>query len=232
MRRPTDRLLPRATVALAATLALSACRTAGGPDRGPAKVEELVTWVERMHVETELTRQRTDEVVEALRDLVAPDSSVDPAQAYATYLEAIERVDEQTTRLRDTYEPMQKASGPVFAQWQKDLDQFHSDSLRNRSEERLAATKGRFEAIVAAAGPALQQADELLKSFRDHALFLGHDFNAASLAAIEQDLVAVTDLAGQVDRGLAESMAASQDYVENAAPPLRAMPAGPDTGGR
>lgn len=212
-------LSPRPSVWLLFPLVLGAC--ASNPqESAPAKVEELVTWVERMHVECELSRQAVAAAYARLRTLAAADfRNEDVVTAYARYVQAIDAAEQQAKAFGATVGPVKAAGVPVFTQWQQDVNQIESETLRQKSQMRLAVTRERYDAILTVAEPAQQEFTALVRSLRDIALFLGHDMNTQALMDIQDDARAIATATEALDRKLEQSLRAARSYVDQAALP-------------
>ena len=92
----------------------------------------------------------------------------------------------------------------------------------------MHATRGRYDAIVAAVEPAQVSLDAFNKGLRDHALFLSNDFNPASLAALKDDVKNLSNLASSLDKQFDECLLATRAYIETAALPVRVVAAAPE----
>lgn len=139
------------TLALALPLALgtAACSTVSGvtngfksvfspsSEVGPDKVDDLLSRIERVYVECELSQQSSRAALESLESLVSADFSGDPVAAYTKFLEAAEGSKKQAQSLRDSVGPMKEAAGPFFDKWASDLAQFSSMDMRLHSQNRL-----------------------------------------------------------------------------------------------
>jgi hypothetical protein len=186
----------------------------------------MVTWIERVHVEAERSRDAVADAFERLNTLAAGRFDKDPAAVmYARFVQSIDVAEQQTKRFRDCVGPMQKSAEPVFRQWQQDISSIASERLRQRSELRYAVAKERYDAIHAVAVPAQDQFDGFVRSLRDHATFLAHDLNAGSIDDIQEEVKLVAQTALELDHNMESTMAAARAYVEQsalpAAPPAR-----------
>ena len=202
---------------------ITGCALFSGKKGGPAQVDDLAGSVERTYVDSELSKERVRAAVHALQAIVETSYDGDAVAAFAVFLEAIEASEQQAERLRSSVESMKGAAEPVFKQWNDDLDEFTSAEMRQRSTARLAATRQRYDSIVAAVDPAQAAYDALNKGLRDHALFLSHDLNPASLTAIRDDVRNLANLADDLGKRLDECLLATRAYVSSAALPVRAV---------
>ncbi|MEM7516739.1 MAG: DUF2959 family protein [Planctomycetota bacterium] len=188
---------------------------------GPSRVEDLVTRVEAVHVECEVSRERLRESVSTLHRVLDTASQNDPLESFAALETALKESEKQARSLRDSIAPLKKAASPFFEQWSNDLGAFTSVSLRQRSQERLAETRARYDAVIATVEPAQALYDSFNVALRDHILFLGHDFNASSVAVIQGEVehldARALELAGIFESGMTKT----RDYIVSTAPPLR-----------
>lgn len=196
----------------------------------PARVNDLVSWVERVHVESELARQQARNVVELLSEITESKFEGTAVEAYSRFIAALEESETQAEALRAAVTPMKASAEPVFDQWEKDLAQFASPSMRSKSESRMQRTKDRYEDVVRSVDPAQTALDSLNRSLRDHALFLSSDFNAHSIALIREDVSDLTGVADDLSGRFDLCLDAAQEYVNNYALPSNSSVAAPSPG--
>jgi predicted component of type VI protein secretion system len=205
-----------------------ACTTGASQQRAPEQVDALVGWVERVHLEADRSKVALADSFERLNTLAAGKFGREPVvTVYARFVQAIDAAEQQSRRFGEAVAPMQESARPVFEQWQVDVSTIGTERLRQRSEMRLAVSRERYEAIVAAAVPAQQQLEAYVRTLRDHATFLAHDLNPGALDAIQEDVKEVAKAARTLDRGLDDCLVAARAYVEQAALPASPGPAAP-----
>ena len=226
---------PRSLIAIAFVLpgaALTSCGLFSSDTAGPAQVDDLVGWVERVYVESELSKDNVQVSVTKLQAIVSAEFGANAVQAYTEFVESVDRAEQQADKLRDTIGPMKSAAEPVFEKWEEDLEQFSSPAMRERSFARMTATRERYEQIVAAVEPAQVAYDELVAGLRDHALFLGNDFNPGALSAVQEDVRRLSALAAEIDGRFDAALMAARAYVDSSALPgnVAAPPGGAPQG--
>ena len=190
---------------------------------------DLVDWIEKVHVECEVSSGTVRETLGTLAVLASRNQG-DSAAAYAEFVEAIRRSEQQAQKLRSSVSPMRSASEPVFGRWAADLAAYTNPRMRQHSERRLADTRSRFNAIIAAIEPTQAAYETLNMGLRDIALFLGHDLNAAALSEIEGDVRALAQLAAELDGKFGTCLQASRNYMDSRVMP--AQPAAPQAPGQ
>lgn len=215
------RTFGQASALLTAGLLLTSCGIFSSEAPRLATVDDLVSSVERVHTESELGQDAARQSVEILRALVTHDYGPhgDAVRTYEAFLSSIEMAERRANIFAESVERMESAAGPVFEQWEADLHAFTSPSMRERSQARYEEAKARFDSVSTASEPTLMAFRQLLVGLRDHALFLGHDFNEVSIAAIADDFQQLTVAAEDVDDNFNETQRAAQAYFA-----MRAMP--------
>jgi hypothetical protein len=101
----------------------------------------------------------------------------------------------------------------MFAQWTEDLESFGNISMRQRSQERLEATRQRYDAILSATLAAQLAYDAFNGDLTDQALFLENDYNASSVAVVAAEQEGLRGRARELARRLEAVNTACQEYV-------------------
>ena len=155
------------------------------PDSSLEEVDGLLGGVERAHLECERSQIESLAALDALHAVVAPDFRGDAILAYERLESALETSLRQAEALRATIDPMSRAAEGVAVQWETDLEAMDSDAMREKSRTRLMETAEAYLAVHGRLVAACEAFDRFNVGLGDHALYLGHDLNAASVAGIE-----------------------------------------------
>ena len=216
-----NRSMTRSCVVALCLAGLTGCSTFplsfSKPKSGLEQVDTLLARIEQVQAETLLARQRAHFALGTLQSIVAESYDGDASQTFSEFLLAIERSEKQASQLEASLAPMQRAADKMVAQWTADLEEFSSPEMRDRSQTRLDDTRRRYQAILDAVEPAHSAFEAFNLGLRDHALFLGHDFNSTSVSMIEGDVQALALRAVELDRRFDECLAAAQSYVQTTA---------------
>lgn len=190
-----------------------------GDDDTLSQVDNLLTQIERVHTESELSKAQVRATIATLQQIASPEFGGDAVAAHTEFLETITTAEEQADELRSTVKPMKKMADGVFKKWANDLAEFSSDEMRQRSQIRLEKTRRRYDALLAEVEPAQWAFDAFNRGMRDHALFLGHDFNATAVSEIGEGVSSLSRQAEDLDQRFDACLIAAQDYVQAAALP-------------
>ena len=105
------------------------------------------------------------------------------------------------SRIRD----VESVAEALFAEWQQELGQYSSASLRAKSEQQLRQTRARYGEMLGAMKRAEARLEPALQPLRDQVLFLKHNLNARAVAGLKGEVARVD---AQVNRLVAELDAA------------------------
>jgi Protein of unknown function (DUF2959) len=84
----------------------------------------------------------------------------------------------------------------LFAEWQEELNQYTSSSLRRSSARKLQETKNKYAQLIGAMKRAEKKIDPVLSAFKDQVLYLKHNLNAQAIASLQSELASIeTDVA-------------------------------------
>lgn len=106
----------------------------------------------------------------------------------AKYDEIKTTYDACTARAGDVSEriaAIEDVAGALFKEWEAELEQYSSASLRQVSERQLAQTRGGYQKLLTAMRTAESRMKPVLATFKDQVLFLKHNLNAQAIASLE-----------------------------------------------
>jgi hypothetical protein len=82
-------------------------------------------------------------------------------------------------------EGVRSVAHALFAEWEKELDQYTSKTLRSRSESTLRSTRQRYDRLMLLMQRAADRMEPVLATLRDQVLFLKHNLNAQTVAGLD-----------------------------------------------
>lgn len=198
------------------------------PVEGPASIETMITQVQHLLNDAEMARAEIKLAMASLRSLAAQRFDGNAVASFQSFKVAVQKSHDQADQLGRTSLPMKRTARPVFDRWRQGLTAIHSSTMRRRSQARLDHARSKYDAIERTLEAAETGLQKFNQGLRDHELFLGHDFNAQSLASIQGDVRQMGRLAAEVDGRIALCQTAARQYTESVAlPSTRAEGAGP-----
>lgn len=178
------------------------------------EVDDLLARVESVQVESTVSKERAHAALALLASLVHPQFGGDPAKTFESFKSSIEASEQEAQRLGESVGPLKEAAEQVFQRWTHDLEGIGNTRLRAQSHVRLEETRARYESVLASVTTALVTFDAFNADLRDHALFLGHDFNAAAVGAVRGEVLALAERKRDLDQRLEACDGAARRYVE------------------
>ncbi len=90
-------------------------------------------------------------------------------------------------RVRD----METVAADLFREWEEEIKQISSDSMKSSSRDQLRQTRERYAEMHAALKRAEKSMEPVLTKFRDHVLYLKHNLNAQAIASLKGEAVSI-----------------------------------------
>jgi DNA repair exonuclease SbcCD ATPase subunit len=117
-------------------------------------------------------------------------------QLKSEYDESVARADAVRKRVRD----METVAADLFKEWEGEIQQIQSESMRAGSRDQLRQTRARYEELHTALKRAEESMNPVLGKFRDHVLYLKHNLNAQAIASLKGESVSIqNDIAKLID---------------------------------
>ena len=86
---------------------------------------------------------------------------------------------------------VEDVSEALFDEWEDELGQYTSPTLRQSSKKQLDQTKREYAKLIAAMKKAESKIDPVLRPLRDQVLYLKHNLNARAISSLQSELVQI-----------------------------------------
>jgi hypothetical protein len=107
-----------------------------------------------------------------------------------------EKSDAKAAAVRSRIAAVEDVAEDLFAEWQKELNQYTSSSLKQSSARKLKETQKKYAQLIGAMKRAEGKIDPVLSAFKDQVLYLKHNLNAQAIASLQSELTSIeTDVA-------------------------------------
>ena len=123
-------------------------------------------------------------------------------RAYNSLKSEYDGCESQAKTVHKRIREVETVSGDLFAEWEKEIQQIGTPSLRDSSRQKLDATRQRYDELHRALTNAEQGMTPVLSKFKDYVLYLKHNLNAQAIASLKGE---TTNIQGEISR-LIESM--------------------------
>lgn len=177
----------------------------------------------KLREKVEHAREAVQDAEKQVRETMAHYNSIfeqtakKPESAYKKLTGGIEDCDKAAKDARKSVDSMTKELEAFFVTWAEEISAYSIESLKEQSQKRLEAVKGKFDRFNAS----LEEASKLYRPFiaalRDHASFLGRDLSPETLTALEGEAKKLNDeataLYAKVDEALNDTGATEAEAV-------------------
>ena len=121
-----------------------------------------------------------------------------------------ERAESVRKRVRD----VETVAADLFREWENEIKQYSSESLRSSSRDQLRQTRQRYEDLHSALKRAEQSMDPVLLKFRDHVLYLKHNLNAQAIASLKGEAVSIQNDIGRLIEDMNRSIQQADEFIK------------------
>lgn len=113
--------------------------------------------------------------------------------------------DEVTQRINN----IESVADALFEEWETELSQYQNASLKRDSQQKLSATKRRYNSLLSSMRRAESKMAPVLSALQDNVLYLKHNLNASAIGALQGELSTIENnvkqLIAQMNTAIAES---------------------------
>lgn len=204
---------------LCLALALSACGTVQKAQYsalekvGIHKRDILVDRIEKTSETQEETKQQFKSAYEELAGLVNVDDG-GLEKKYKRMAKAVRASEEQAQELDDRITSVNEVANALFTEWQQELNEYQSASLRRTSEANLNSTKQRYAVIYKKMQMSQQRVEPVLKVLQDNTLYLKHNLNARAVSSLSSEVLVIEDKVGVLIRQMEASINESKNFID------------------
>jgi outer membrane murein-binding lipoprotein Lpp len=174
-----------ASFLLAAPL-LGACASSGIAVReffGEAKRDQLVSRVEDAREDQEEAKAQFATALDAFLALPGVEAG-ELEDAYVALKRELDRSEQRAEDVRKRIRQIEDVAGALFAEWERELEDYADPELRERSGAQLQETFDQYNRLLERMYAAEATMDPVLAAFNDQVLFLKHNLNARAVASL------------------------------------------------
>ena len=101
----------------------------------------------------------------------------------------------QASGVRERIEQVETVAEDLFAEWEQEVEEISTPSLKAGSRSQLRRTRERYKALHQALTEAERSMTPVLTQLRDHVLYLKHNLNAQAIASLKGEAASIqTDI--------------------------------------
>ncbi|MBW2465837.1 MAG: DUF2959 domain-containing protein [Deltaproteobacteria bacterium] len=133
---------------------------------------------------------------------------------YKTLQAEYDKSEAKAGKVKDRIDAVEDVSEALFAEWEAELGQYSSASLRRDSERKLAQTRRQYEKLITAMRKAEAKIAPVLNALRDQVLYLKHNLNAQAIASLQNELVAVESDIAELIEEMEKSIGEANSFIK------------------
>lgn len=134
---------------------------------------------------------------------------------YNQLSEEYDRSEEKARAVRERIDAVENVSEALFDEWEDELAQYSSDSLRRSSEQKLQRTRKQYTQLINAMKRAEKKIAPVLTAFHDQVLFLKHNLNAQAILSLKNELVSVESDVSSLIREMEKSISEADTFIQS-----------------
>jgi len=181
---------------------------------GKEKLDILVSRVTSAREDQAEAKDQFKSALDRFSALVnAPES--DLRKAYDTAKADLDRSEDRAKNVSQRIDAVEDVGSDLFEEWEKELDQYSSDVLREKSRAEMHSTRARYDQMLAAMRQAEGKMEPVLDAFRDNVLFLKHNLNAQAVASMQGTVTSLESDIAALIADMERSMAEADRFVQD-----------------
>ena len=122
---------------------------------------------------------------------------------------------DQAEEVRDRIDSIKDVSEALFEEWETEIDQYSSASLKRSSQARLSETKRQYKQLITAMESAESKLAPVLAVFKDQVLYLKHNLNARAISALKNELGGIKSDVSSLILAMEKSIDEANNFISS-----------------
>lgn len=207
----------RGIMALGLLLSLAGCQSAyyGAAETfGIHKRDILVDRVEGSRDAQGEAQEAFQTALEQLSALIDYDGG-DLDKIYKETESNYSRSEAAAKNVRERVTAVESVAEALFEEWEAEIDEYSSASLKASSQRKLYETRGRYAKTIEAMRESTRKMDPVLNSLKDNVLYLKHNLNARAVSAIRVEFESIERDIRVLIADMQRSIASSEEFIRS-----------------
>lgn len=128
-------------------------------------------------------------------------------EQYEDSKEAAEHVSSRIAKIEDV-------SDALFEEWEGEIDEISSSSLKRQSTSKLRETQRRYQSLIKSMRKAESKMAPVLSALKDNSLFLKHNLNAKAVGALQGEIVSIKRDVSALIKDMNLAIEQSQKFID------------------
>jgi len=122
---------------------------------------------------------------------------------------------EQAELVRKRISDIKDVSEALFDEWEEEIAQYSSASLKRNSQRQLSATKSQYKQLIQAMERAEAKLDPVLSVFKDQVLYLKHNLNARAISSLKGELSGIQSDVSRLILAMEKSINEANSFINS-----------------
>jgi hypothetical protein len=119
----------------------------------------------------------------------------------------------KSDNVSDRIKAIETVSQALFLEWENELNEYTSKTLRNHSKQQLKLAKQNYNRLIKTMRQAEGKIQPVLAAFKDQVLYLKHNLNGRAIAALHHEFVEITMDISQLILAMETTIAEANQFV-------------------
>ncbi|MGI1680034.1 MAG: DUF2959 domain-containing protein [Cellvibrionaceae bacterium] len=134
-------------------------------------------------------------------------------KAYNRLNNEYEASEESADLIRERISSIESVAGALFKEWEAELKQYSSASLKRESQSQLSATRSKYRQLLSVMRNAESRLTPVLNSMRDQVLYLKHNLNARAIQSLKGEVVTINRDVDNLLAAMEKAIAEADDFI-------------------
>jgi hypothetical protein len=140
-------------------------------------------------------------------------TGTDLEKTYGKLKGDLESCESQAADVKKRIRDMDRVANDLFAEWEKEIGQFTNPTFASDSRRKLGETRGKYSQLASSLNAAEGRMEPVLKSFREHVLYLKHNLNAAAIGSLRGEATNIEAQIGSLLNQMNGSIAEAEAFI-------------------
>jgi hypothetical protein len=197
-------------------IALSGCSSAYYSAMEKVGIHKRDIMVDRVVDAKESQQEAQEQFKSALEEMTALINfdGGDLETQYHVIQEQYEDSKEAAAHVSSRIAKIEDVSDALFEEWQDEIEEISSSSLKRQSTSKLRETQRRYQSLIRSMRKAEGKMAPVLSALKDNSLFLKHNLNAKAIGALQGEMVSIKRDVSALIKDMNLAIEQSQKFID------------------
>jgi ElaB/YqjD/DUF883 family membrane-anchored ribosome-binding protein len=133
---------------------------------------------------------------------------------YNTLKSSYDKANEQAKDVHESIKKVETVAEDLFNEWEKEIGQIETASLRTKSRESLLQTRHRYGQLHSSLKASEDRMEPVLRKFNDQVLYLKHNLNAQAIASLKGETLTIEADIQKLIAEMNKSISAADQFIQ------------------